>query len=49
MGRKDKAFCERPFVLHRQQPEKDKQNFGVAPLEKILRTPMDALISILRS
>ena len=26
-----KAFCERPFVLHRQQPEKDKQNVDFAP------------------
>jgi len=24
-------FCERPFALHHQQPEKDKQNFDVAP------------------
>jgi len=23
--RKGKAFCERSFALHRQQPEKDKQ------------------------
>jgi len=38
---KGKAFCECPFALHRQQPEKDKQNVDVAlPLEKILRTPM---------
>jgi len=45
MYRKDKAFCERPFALHHQQPEKDKQNFDVAPpLEKFSRTPMDALI-----
>jgi len=22
-SRKGKAFCERPFALHRQQPEKD--------------------------
>ena len=40
-GRKDKAVCgERPFPLHRQEPEKDKQNFEIAPLEKFLRTPM---------
>jgi len=26
--------------------KKDKQNFDVSPLEKFLRTPMDALISI---
>ena len=31
MGRKGKAFCEYPFAVHRQQPEKDKQNFDVAP------------------
>jgi len=43
MGKKCKAFCESPFALHRQ-PEKDEQNFDVAPLEKFLRTPMDALI-----
>jgi len=30
----------RQFALHRQQPEKDKQNFNFAPLEKFLRTPM---------
>jgi len=35
------TFCERPFALHRQQPEKDKQKFDVAPLEKFLQTPMD--------
>jgi len=29
--RKAKAFCERTFALHRQQPEKDKRNFDVAP------------------
>ena len=34
---------ERPFALHRQQAEKDKQNVDVAqPLEKFLRTPMNA-------
>jgi len=38
--RKGKAFCERAFALHRQQPEKDKQNVSVAPLEKFLRTPL---------
>jgi len=32
MGRKGKAFREFPFALYRQQPEKDKQNFDVAPL-----------------
>jgi len=46
MGCKGKAFCECPFTLHRQQPEKDKQNFDVAALVKFLWTPMDALISI---
>jgi len=36
------AFCERPFALHRQQPEKDKQNFDVTShLEKFLRPPME--------
>jgi len=25
-----KAFCEHPFVLHLQQPEKDKQNVNCA-------------------
>jgi len=35
-----KAFCERPFALHRQQAEKDKQNVDVAPPGKFLRTPM---------
>jgi len=44
--RKRKAFCERPFALHRQQPEKDKRSFDVPPLEKVLRTTVDALISI---
>ena len=32
--RKGKAFCERQFTLHRQQPEKDKRNFDVAPTGK---------------
>jgi len=42
-----KAVCERPFALHRQQPEKDKQNFNVVPvLANFLRTPMNAMISI---
>jgi len=27
--RKGKEFCERPFALHCQQPENDKQNFDV--------------------
>jgi len=31
----EQALCERPFTLHRQQPEKYKQNFDVAPHEKI--------------
>jgi len=29
--KKGKAFCERPLALHRQQPEKDKQNFDISP------------------
>jgi len=32
---KGKAFCERPYAPHRQQPEKDQQNIEVAPREKI--------------
>jgi len=28
---KGRAFCERPFALHRQQLERDKQNVDVAP------------------
>jgi len=36
MGRrKGKAFRECRFALHRQQPEKDKQNVDVAPPGKI--------------
>jgi len=30
--RNTKAFCERPFALQLQQPEKDKQNVHVFPL-----------------
>jgi len=26
-----KALCERPFALHREQPEKYKQNVDVSP------------------
>jgi len=37
-----KARCERPFTLHRQQPEKHKQNVDVAPLEKFMPTPMES-------
>jgi len=42
------VFCESPFTLYRQQPEKDKQNFDVAPLAlgKISADSMDALLSI---
>ena len=32
---KGKAFCERPFALHCEQPEKDKQSFDIAPPGKI--------------
>jgi len=46
MDRKEKAFCERPFSLHRQQPENHEQNCDVATLEILLQMPMDALISI---
>jgi len=28
-------FCVRPFALHRQQTEKDKQNVDFGPPEKI--------------
>jgi len=36
-------FCTRQFALHRQQPEKDKQNVDFAPpLEIFLRTPLTA-------
>ena len=30
-----KTFCERPSVLHLQQPEKDRQNVDIAPTGKI--------------
>jgi len=33
-GMKGKAFRERPFALHCQQPEKDKQNSDIAPPRK---------------
>jgi len=36
--RKGKVFCEHPFALHRQQPEKDKQKFDVGTLEKVQQT-----------
>jgi len=39
--RKGKAPYEHPFELHRQQPEKHKQNVDVSPLENILWTPME--------
>jgi len=32
--RKGKAFCEHPFALRHQQPEKDKQNGDVPPIRK---------------
>jgi len=36
--RKGKAFCERPFALHRQQPEKE-QSFDVSlPLKISAKT-----------
>jgi len=38
-----KAFCERPFALHGQQPEKDKRNVDFPPPEKFLRTSMTDL------
>jgi len=30
-GKTGKAFCEPPFTLQHQQPEKDKQNVTFAP------------------
>jgi len=33
--RKGKAFCERAFALHRQQPENHKQNVDVPRRGKI--------------
>jgi len=33
--REGKAFCERAFVLHRQQHAKDEQNIQFAPLGKV--------------
>jgi len=34
------AFCEHPFALQRQQPEKDKQNVDVAhPWKKFCGRP----------
>jgi len=35
LRRKSNAFCERQFALHRQPPEKYKQNADVAPPGKI--------------
>jgi len=37
--RKGKAFCEHPFALRHQQPEKDKQNGDVPPSGKISADP----------
>jgi len=34
------VFCERQFALHRQQPEKNKQNVKAGPLEKFLLMPI---------
>jgi len=31
--------AKRAFALHRQQPEKDKQNFDVAPMENFCGRP----------
>ena len=37
------TFCECPLALHRQQPEKGRQNLDRYPhLENFLRTPMGA-------
>jgi len=39
--RNSKAFCERPFTVQPQQPEKDDQNVAAAPtVEKFMRAPM---------
>jgi len=38
--RQGKALCKRPCALHRQEPEKYKQNVEASPLEKSLRIPM---------
>jgi len=38
----------RPFVLHRHELEKDKQNVGVALVEDFLRTPMVVQFSVVR-
>ena len=35
LRRKGKALCERPFALHRQQPEKYKENVDVSLPGKI--------------
>ena len=40
LRRMGKALCERQFALHRQQPEKYKQNVDVSPHGKIW-TPME--------
>jgi len=40
--RQGKAFCERPFALHRQEPTNDMQNVAFAPVEKFLRAPMNS-------
>jgi len=37
------AFCERPFALHRQQAEKDKQTVDVAPPGKICADAHDCV------
>jgi len=34
-----KVFCEHPFTLQRQQPEKDEQNVNVAPWKTSCRRP----------
>ena len=38
--RNGKSFCERPFALQHQQPEKNMQNVDFPPLKKCLLTPM---------
>jgi len=42
--RNSKAFCERPFALQWQQPEKDQQHVCVAPPGKMSATPVATFI-----
>jgi len=42
--RNSKAFCECPFALQRQQPEKDAKCRRCTPLEKFLRMPLATFV-----